>query len=74
VSVPAVSELRLLHYKYLGFRYLRSRYAELDARRRPRDHALGFGRQYGRSGLELLLRFVRLLVLSRRVVVGGGDP
>ena len=74
VSVAEGNETRLLHYKYLGFRYLRSRYAELDARRRPQDRALGFGRQYGRSDLQLLLRFVRLLVLSRRIVAGGGDP
>ena len=43
---PAKEEILLLHYKYLGPEYVNVRNKELNARRRPRDIAKGYGAQY----------------------------
>jgi glycosyltransferase involved in cell wall biosynthesis len=69
---PEVVELRLLHYKHLGFGYLRSRYAQLNSRRRNEDLTEGYGYQYDFKVLKLLNHFVSLLWRARTVVDAGG--
>jgi len=72
VVLPETCEICLLHYKYLGFPYLRDRTAELESRRRPRDRAQGYGFQYSRGQLNMLCHFMHLLLVSRTVVSAGG--
>lgn len=72
VLFPETCELRLLHYKYLGFRYLRSRHAQLGLRQRAGDRRQGYGQHYFMGDLRLLRRFVGLLCRARTVVDFGG--
>jgi glycosyltransferase involved in cell wall biosynthesis len=72
VVPPEACEVFMLHYKYLGFPYLRDRTAELESRRRPRDRSQGYGIHYSRGHLKLLYHFIHLLLTSRTVVSFGG--
>jgi hypothetical protein len=52
IRYPARDELLLLHFKCLSLPRLIARHAEQDRRRRGRDRAEGWGRQYGWSPEE----------------------
>lgn len=52
IRYPARDELLLLHFKCLSLSRLVTRHAEQDKRRRGRDRAEGWGRQYGWSEAE----------------------
>lgn len=53
----ADAEWKLLHFKFLGWDYLRERYAELAARKSRYDRERDFGRQYFLSEAELAARW-----------------
>jgi glycosyltransferase involved in cell wall biosynthesis len=72
VAFPDACELRLLHYKYLGYHYLRSRHLELEARRRSGDRRKRYGRHYAVGPLRQWLRYVCLVLFARTVVAAGG--
>lgn len=72
VTLPEACELRMLHYKYLGFRYLRERHMQLESRRRAGDRRKGHGRHYAVGPVRQWLRYVGLLLFSRTVVAAGG--
>jgi hypothetical protein len=57
VVMPKRRELRMLHYKFLGLDYTRSRYRELASRRRPGDLAHQWGEQYALDDNTLAQRF-----------------
>jgi hypothetical protein len=69
---PAVEEILLLHYKYLGLDYVVRRHAELDARRRDGDIARNFGYQYESSATER--EFAKLRDQARQVIGGAPGP
>lgn len=72
VTLPEACELRMLHYKYLGFPYLRERHMQLESRRRAGDRRKGHGRHYAVGPVRQWLRYVGLLLFSRTVVAAGG--
>jgi hypothetical protein len=53
VCAPARPEVRILHYKYLGFEFVLQRHAALAARLRPGDRERRFGWHYSRTADEL---------------------
>jgi hypothetical protein len=53
VVAPARDEVLLLHYKYLGFENTLRRFRQYNARRKPRDIAMGWGFHYAWSPAEL---------------------
>lgn len=46
VIYPSKAKMKLLHFKYLGLRYITERYAELSQRLKCYDKEVGFGHQY----------------------------
>lgn len=60
VVIPADPQVRILHYKYIGFEYVRERHAELAARMRPGDRERRMGNHYDRSEEELREFFGKL--------------
>lgn len=54
IITPPITEVLLLHYKYLGYDYITSRYSTLKQGLRSDDIANGFGSQYLRNNQELL--------------------
>ncbi|PZO76080.1 MAG: hypothetical protein DI629_16365 [Mesorhizobium amorphae] len=60
VNISESDGFKLLHYKFLGFDYLKSRYAEMNVRRGPVDVAKGYGRQYQLEAEQLAARQKRL--------------
>jgi hypothetical protein len=53
VVAPALPEVRILHYKYLGFDHVLRRHTELAARLRPGDRELNMGWHYDRTPDQL---------------------
>jgi Glycosyl transferase family 2 len=70
---PKTTELKLLHYKYLGREYLVRRHADLFTRRRRIDLERRFGFQYSRTAQENILEFERVKRLSMQVVPRKSD-
>jgi hypothetical protein len=71
VILPAQDELLLLHYCYLDLERVRKRYAQVLARQRKKDIALGSGVQYSWSSEQL--REVWNLIASRLVDISQPD-
>lgn len=57
----------LLHYKYLGARYLIARFAELGARIPAAERARGWGKQYFKDPAETAETHRRLLAMAKPV-------
>ncbi|WP_119302989.1 hypothetical protein [Dongia deserti] len=73
IVYPATSELKLLHYKYLGESYLVERYAELRARTPEGDQNQGLGVHYFREP-ESLVQLHRSLLARAAPVPGLHEP
>lgn len=70
VVYPSTVELKLLHFKYLGLPYLKSRYAELSQRLRIGDIEKRWGYQYLWDGAEVESAFARVDETAKAVVEG----
>jgi hypothetical protein len=60
VVAPSRPEVRILHYKHLGFDFVLRRHGELAARLRPGDRSRGMGYHYDRTAKELRAHFDKL--------------
>ena len=71
VVLPARDELLLLHYRYLDFERVRTRYAQILTRQRKTDFAMGWGFHYSWSSAQL--REVWNLIATRLVDISQPD-
>lgn len=71
IVYPRRDELRLLHYKWLGFEYLRRRNAMMETTRRAVDRANNWGHHYRTSDEELASRLEAMRAVSVDVLALG---
>lgn len=74
VVFPAKREVKLLHYKYLGFDYLKSRTEALQTRQTDFDRARGWGAHDARSEDELRGYFAALITRAGDFSLIGKKP
>lgn len=77
---PPRREVKMLHYKYLGLDYLKSRSTALSSRKTDFDRARGWGAHDHRTSDEFRLHFEELLrgaedisMIGKRPVAPGAD-
>ena len=68
VIFPETTEIKLLHYKYLGIKYLKERYAELATGIKTGDRKKNFGHQYFKKEAKLEQELNQLLVNAKPVI------
>ncbi len=73
IVFPKRDELLLLHYKSLGYDYLRRRNAMMESTRREQDRANNWSHHYRKSDDEVAAQVQTLLAASVDVMAQGAD-
>ncbi len=74
IVYPELDELRLLHYKFLGYEYLSGRWNELSTGLRTRDIANHWGYHYLSDKEASLNEYMTLKSSAERVIYPGVPP
>lgn len=67
VRLPEVSEIKLLHYKFLGLEYVLKRYDALRQGLRSHDIEQGWGEQYTQQEAETISRYLDIKATSIKI-------
>jgi len=73
IVFPKRDELLLLHYKSLGYDYLRRRNAMMESKRQAQDHANNWSHHYRKSDDEVAAQVQALLAASVDVMALGDE-